>query len=231
MKKGIVFLTLLLLSGVSFAQRYTYNDPAYEQVARKIVALEQVRQFPDGFYFDAQDRGEADTYSDRTNLFYLAKETYEKNPNNFTAAYNYAAALLNEAKSDEFVSLPVNNAYEARKVLQAALKLNPKSIESLSLLNRAYEYIIFKEARQNDMMQGSVYFDRYNEASTEQYRAYASRSEERLKVLERRIDLKDKNLTPQDYHEAGLICEALGKHASADMYYEMERNAGCENQD
>ena len=231
MKKGILFTMFLLLGGVVFAQGYTYEDAEYGKVAEQINSLTQVERFPKSFYFDTEKRGDVDTYNDRRNLFYLAKETYEKNPQSFNATYNYGAALLSEIRVDEFFFLPQNNAYEAREVLKKAISLNPKSVETYRLLDLAYEYIIFAERRSNDCMAGSRFYDHYDEESTRAYSGKQARAAERLNVLERRIALQDEFLTSVDYHEAGLLSEALGLHSEADMYYEMERNAGCENED
>ena len=203
MKNKIVFLMLMMLGIGVFAQEYAYTDPSYEQAARQVVALQQIEQFPEGFFNQAKQ--DNSTHNDRINLLSLAKQQYDNHQTVFAAAYNYGAVLLGENKIEE-----------ARNVLKQAVDMNSNNIDAYRLLTVAYERSIFgTEATYAQQERGEGLL----------------KAQKRLEALERKIETKDPQLNAADYHEAGMICEKLGRHGEADMYYEMERNAGCENRD
>ena len=134
--------------------------------------------------------------------------------------YNYALVLIGSQKNNQPLYITEANALEANRVLQEAIKLNPQSLESYRLLNLTYGYILEKGYAQPDDL-----FEDYVAAQGGEY------LRKHLEILEQRINSQDPSLTARDYHEAGLICEKLGRHAFADTYYEMERSISDPNLD
>ena len=182
MKKGILFLMLLMLASVSFAQ-----EVSYEQVREKIIeASEKVKIFPKDFYVKVTEPDYTNIYQQRADIIEVAYTVYRTNPNNDIAAFNYANAVLQLGRLNGDADTEINNSQEATKIMQ-------------------------KLAKPKEEKMGS--------------------NEQWLKAFEERQRVAPEKLTAQDYHQAGEICEKLHRNAEADMYYEMERNAGCENRD
>ena len=224
MKKGMMFLAVLLCGSLAFAQGYIYEDEAYAKTAAQLEQnpMPQLNGYPSGFYFDEQNVGFEDTYNDRRNLFYLAKDKYLNHPRSFNAVYNYGLALLSEEKTDDIYSLPANNAYEGRKVIKQAIDLNPKSVESYQLLDRALEYILFDNERSYGGYD-NPYHKNYDVKSIRVYIEHPQRAQERLEAFEKRVELKDETLTAANYHEADLMCRALQLNEKAEYYRQIEQ--------
>ena len=238
MKRGIVLLSLMMLGAFAFAQGYKYEDQAYAAAANKMMKLEVVKNLPRGFFFDRENMGDKTTYNDRYNLFYTAKNQYQKNKQSFAAAYNYGAVLTSEAQVDDYSFLPHKNAEEARVVLSAAIALNPKSVESYKLLDKALEYLLFNDERVNmmqnvnarsynshadphgergDFSSDYYYFRYYDNVVLKIYSSKPALTQERLNAFEKRIALRD-DLNSQEYREASLMCQALGRFDDAEDY-------------
>ena len=182
MKKGILVLMLMVLSGVAFAQEVSYG-----QVREKIVqATERVTVFPKNFYVTTTSPDYTDIYQQREDIIQTAYNVYRANPNNKVAAFNYANVVLKFGRLNGDGETAVNNPQEAARIMKKLGATEEKS---------------------------------------------QSNDEIWLKSFEQRLQSGSGNLTAQDYHRAGAISEKIGQHAAADMYYEMERNAGCENMD
>ena len=231
MKKSILLVALILTGSVVFAQSYTYENQAYAQAAEQANRGEKIKQFPADFYFDSACAEQTEKQNDRCNLSLLIKQRYEAYGESFEDAYNYSAALLSVPETGIYFKLPLEQAEQARKILKQMIEVNPNAIETYRLLDLAYEYIIFGQRRSDDYTICSRYYENFETASVQEYAAHQKEAYARLALLEKRIALHDENLSYSDYMEAGLINEAIGRHAMADMYYEMSRNAGCENQD
>lgn len=212
MKKAMACLMLVALAVCAYA--YQYEDPNYQKTADKLTRLERVDYFPSDFFFGVNETGEKNadeaTFNDRRNLFYLAKNKYEKNPRSFEAVYNYGVALLSEQRVDDWSFLAAANAEQGRKVMLQAVALNPKSTQAYYRLDRALEYMLFDNERINAFSPSSPFFEAYDANSLEIYAANQERTSERLGYFGKRAKLNDRTLTPQDGHDAVLMCKALG---------------------
>lgn len=228
MKKGIMFLVMLLASVGVFAQSYTYNNPEYEAIAREILSQRMIEMLPEGFYFNEEERDGQENFVEREKLFELAKETYNQNPESLVAACNYAKVLLQEGKVGERQIVPSQQAIErAVKVLEAVLQQSGKNtVEAYRLFDKALSYEIFgKNMRVTDQLEyrSSKYPDGYGE--------HMSLTKQRLNVFKLRERAGDKTLTESDYREAAYMSELLGFHAEADMYWEMSKYVENEEMD
>ena len=228
MKKGIMFLVMLLASVGVFAQSYTYNNPEYEAVARKILSQKLIETLPEGFYFNQNERGSEENFVERAQLFELAQETYNKNPQSLTAACNYAKVLLQEGKVGERQIVPSQEAVQqAIEVLNNVLQQSNKSIvEAYQLLDKALSYKMFGEdVHVTD--QPEYRYSKYSDV----YDNNMSLVTQRLQVFKHRERIGDKTLTEADYREAAYMSELLGFHAEADMYWEMSKYVENEEMD
>lgn len=212
MKKAMILMLAMWAGTALYSQGYTFEDPDFAKAAAKVQKLEQVKVFPWFFYFDVED---SNMPADNRNLFYLTKKQYDKYPDSFNAVYNYGAALMSELKMDGYIFLPQRNAYEARKVLQKAIKLNPQSVESYFLLDQAYEHIIFRDMRVNAFLPQTPFYEDVAGESVRTYRANQERTRERLAVFEKRVALQDEFIS---YLDGAWMCEALGLQQKAQQY-------------
>ena len=216
MKKSILSLGVLLLTSISFAQGYTYNDASYTEVAERIYNLKSVDNLPQGFYFDRNSRGDMDSYVDRMQLFSLAENQYKQYPQSLAAVYNFARVLLTEADEQEGHFVPTKEAaQEAITVIRHGLQINPDSLELYKLLDLAFTYrdLGATAARGSDQKTRESVSSRF-------YHYNKEKAQERLDVFESRFDRQDRTLTEADFDEAISLCNILGKRALEEYYIE-----------
>ena len=223
--KKIVTLSVLLLGMGVFAQ----TVPSYQQATemalghsadatRAKVAKEKIKVFPAGFYFDITEDGFSLRTDENETLFdaILVAYTDSVNEHNPVAVFNYLNALLQYKEEDSNVAAVKANQNHVLKMLDNAISLYPQDEDLANLKYQLLEQIYgpSEETAQDSTVSPSKKLQ-----------------QDRLRMLERKIAAGGPNLTARDYHEAGLLSEKLGQHAAAETYYDMERNAGCEETD
>lgn len=223
--KKIAVLIVLFMGASAFAQ----TIPSYQEAGAMALgnsvgnasietAKEKIKVFPAGFYFDVTEDGLSLQTEENKALFdaILTAYTDGVNEHNPVAVFNYANALLQYREEDENAAAVKQNRAYVLKVLDNALSLYPQDADLSDLKYKLLEEI-------SEPAEETI-----ENAATP---APKNLQQDRLRVLERKIASGGPNVTARDYHEAGRISESLGRHAAAETYYDMERNAGCEEMD
>jgi len=204
MKKGIVLLLVTLVGSALFAQTYKYEDPQYKAVGAQVAQLKRVEKFPGAFHIDMINDNVMSR--DDQNLYHELLDAYNANKKNYNAVMNYVRGLVKFSNEIDYgvEGLPERNVNIAYHLLYDALVLWPDAPEVYALL----DIILSCKILGSDMFpqqESNVYYYRRNPEMTGK----------KIAVFEKRVSLKDPELTAGNYYDAVDMYLARGREAEA----------------
>ncbi len=221
MKKWVICMMFCLCAGFLAAQTYTakvggvhvsestVSRAVYTktEIMQKVKNMEMLNRnrMPSSFWYLAGDEYLSD--QDDINIFYMAKNRYEKNPNNFNAVFNYAVVILS-LDAGEGCSCSDLQLDEAYRLLERAKKLNTHSLA----VYRQQDFILMFKVF-GPVWIGPGYTD---EEAIDLYRNMPDLARKRLAVQEKLIAGGE-----GDLYTAWQISKALNRTESAAKYQQM----------
>lgn len=203
MKKLALVLGLIIAALPLFAQENTWLQHLQDKVNKMEVVTEDDMPWPFEWDFEC-DKCYRD--QDAVNVFFTAQSKYQKNPNSFAAAFNYAMVIAYK-NCGEGYTLSERHYDEAYKVFEQAKKLRPNDlrvyVEQEKLLERRYF-----DFGDGPIQAGLVY-------RIKKYRSIPDMARKRLDLIKNQERLGSKKV---DYLEAATICQALNRLESAQTY-------------
>ena len=209
MKKWVMLLVLCLTGVAAMAQM----GPKLENLRQKVKKM-QVITYRDVPYDFIWDKSFGECRQDDINVFYLAKQMYEKHPDNFAAVFNYGVLILSNGcmEGPMLSDMQIDEGY---KILEKAKKLRPNHLEIYERQEGLIDYQLFGD------LACFAAFGYTLDERIEMYRARPDLARKRLALIEKQRALGSKKLTQNSLFEAYVICTALRRTEAAAKYLAM----------
>ena len=232
MKKWVMLFMVCFLTVAAFAQATTqkvgntyvtdreFRSAEYtpEELMQKVKNMELIsyNRMPQVFWYLAGDEYLSD--QNDINVFYVAKNRYERNQKNFAAVFNYATVIMS-LECGEGCSCDYVQPDEAYRLLEEAKKLRP---DYLPIYKQQDFLLMFKLF--GAVWVGPGYSD---EDAIAIYRARPDLARQRLAVQEKLLAAGQ-----GDVYTAWQICAALNRTEKAAAYRKLvdAENAEYERQ-